>query len=39
MLPLKGFDVAIATLAMVNRVQPIEVGWLLTGGAAGACTY
>ncbi|GAB4817162.1 hypothetical protein N2152v2_004208 [Parachlorella kessleri] len=28
LLPLKGFDVVIATLAMVNQVQPIEVTWV-----------
>jgi hypothetical protein len=27
-LPLKGFDVAIAVLAMVNRVLPLRVTWI-----------
>ncbi|CAL5221708.1 g3949 [Coccomyxa viridis] len=27
-LPLKGFDVAIAVLAMVNRVLPLDVTWI-----------
>lgn len=27
-LPLKGFDVAIAVLAMVNRVLPLSVTWI-----------
>ena len=27
-LPLKGFDVAIAVLAMVNRVLPVHVTWI-----------
>lgn len=27
-LPLKGFDVAIAVLTMVNRVMPLDVTWI-----------
>lgn len=27
-LPLKGFDVAIAVLAMVNSVLPLDVTWI-----------
>ncbi len=27
-LPLKGFDVALAVLAMVNRVLPLDVTWI-----------
>ena len=27
-LPLKGFDVAIAVLTMVNRVLPVDVTWI-----------
>ena len=27
-LPLKGFDVALAVLAMVNRVLPLNVTWI-----------
>lgn len=27
-LPLKGFDVAVAVLAMVNRVLPLDVTWI-----------
>ena len=27
-LGLKGFDCAIATLALVNRSQPVEVHWV-----------
>ena len=27
-LPLKGFDVAVAVLAIVNRVLPIDVTWV-----------
>ena len=27
-LPLKGFDVAIAVLTMVNRVLPLDVTWI-----------
>ena len=27
-LPLKGFDVAVAVLAAVNRVLPLDVTWI-----------
>jgi len=27
-LPLKGFDVAIAVLTMVNRVLPLDITWI-----------
>ena len=27
-LPLKGFDVAIAVLSMVNRVLPLDITWI-----------